>query len=98
LAQITAIALVTLASLVATAGTVCAQSAEAPSDVAVQVGPLALSPVINLTNFGYDSNVFNLDSDNNPQSDITATLTPAVEWWLRLPHARMRGRSPFDIY
>ena len=63
----------------------------------VQVGPLALAPVIRLTNFGHDSNVFNR-TDDNPQGDFTATLSPSVEAWLRLPRARLNGHSQFDFY
>ena len=82
-------------SLVGVAGPVQAQSSDPPIDVGAQVGPLALSPVIRLTN-GYDSNVYN--RDDNVKSDFSAILSPAVEAWLRLPRARVIGRSQFDFY
>jgi hypothetical protein len=86
----------TVAILVGAAGPVRAQSPEAPATAPFQVGPLALAPVVRLTNLGYDSNVFNRDV--NPQGDSTATLSPEVEAWLRLPRARFYGRHRFDFY
>jgi hypothetical protein len=51
-----------------------------------------------LTNVGHDSNVFNRYRDDNPQSDVTATLSPSVDAWLRMAHARANGRTQFDAY
>jgi hypothetical protein len=59
---------------------------------------VALSPTISLTNVGWDSNVFNVSEDENPQGDITATASPAVEAWLRTPRVRVNGRSRLDMY
>jgi hypothetical protein len=74
------------------------QSPEPPSDVPVQIGPLAVVPVVRLTNVGHDSNVYNRNLDGNPQGDITAKLSPVVDAWLRLPLVRVAGRSQFDFY
>jgi hypothetical protein len=75
-----------------------AQSSDPPNNAPLQAGPLVLAPVIRLTNVGHDSNVFNRNQDDNPQSDITATLSPSVDAWLRMAHARANGRTQFDAY
>jgi hypothetical protein len=51
-----------------------------------------------LTNVGHDSNVFNRNENDNPQSDVTATLSPSLDAWLRMAHARANGRTQFDGY
>lgn len=71
---------------------------DAPSNAPILAGPFVLAPVVRLSNVGYDSNVFNLDPDSNPQSDVMATFSPSVTGWLRLAHGRAGGRSQFDIY
>jgi Putative beta-barrel porin 2 len=75
-----------------------AQSSEPPSNAPLQAGPLVLAPVITLRNVGHDSNVFNTSRNENPQSDVTATLSPSVDAWLRMAHARVNGRTQFDAY
>jgi hypothetical protein len=44
-------------------------------------GPLGLSPTLQVTNFGIDSNVFNDSVD--PQRDFTMTVTPRIQARLR---------------
>jgi hypothetical protein len=80
------------------AGPAYAQSSDPPNDAPFQAGPLVLAPVIRLTNVGHDSNVFNASEGQNPQSDITATLSPSVDGWLRMAHGRANGRTQFDAY
>ncbi|MGH9252956.1 MAG: outer membrane beta-barrel protein [Vicinamibacterales bacterium] len=75
-----------------------AQNMEPPTNAAIQAGPLVVAPVVRLTNFGHDSNVFNTDSSSSPRGDVTATLSPAMDGWLRLAHGRAGGRTQFDIY
>ena len=75
-----------------------AQGADPPNNAPIQAGPLVLAPVIRLTNVGRDSNVFNNNEDDHPQSDVTATLSPSVDGWLRMAHARANGRTQFDAY
>src|SRR5262245_18490975 len=69
-----------------------------PADPPIQAGPLVLAPVISRINLGHDSNVFNLNDDANPQGDVTATLSPAIQAWLRLAHARVAARSQYNFY
>src|SRR5688500_4928401 len=97
LARLAPVALATV-MLCGAATALQAQNSAPPSDVPVQVGPLALAPRVRLTNAGHDSNVLNQNTDDNPQGDYTATLSPSVETWLRLPHASLNGRSQFDFY
>src|SRR5579872_2431825 len=71
---------------------------QAPSDAPVQVGPLTLSPTVQLTNFGYDDNVYSTSLNTSQTSDVTATLRPAVGAWLQLAHIRVSGRSDGAFY
>jgi hypothetical protein len=48
------------------------------SRVQLRIGPATIYPTIALTDFGYDTNVFNQPSDLAPKSDFTFTITPAV--------------------
>ena len=79
---------------VATSG--LAQNSDPPSNAPFQAGPLVLAPVLQLTNVGHDSNIFN--STENPQGDVTATFTPSVDGWLRMAHGRISGRTQMDVY
>jgi hypothetical protein len=96
LARAAAVQLAAVVMVMGVAGPVRAQSPDAPIDVPVRVGPLALAPVIRLTNFGHDSNVFN--TEDNVKGDVTAMLSPSAEAWLRLPRAHLNARSEFDFY
>jgi hypothetical protein len=61
----------------------------------VQARGLALSPAINLTNFGVDTNVFN--SVDNPKSDSTFTVSPSMDLWLRAGRMRLAMRGQADV-
>jgi Putative beta-barrel porin 2 len=67
-----------------------------PDMARVQAGPLAIAPTISLTNFGVDNNVFNTGGTVEPTSDLTATIGPALDLWVRLPRLRFSGRTEFD--
>jgi hypothetical protein len=71
---------------------------EPPANPPMQLGPLVLAPVLRLTDVGYDSNVLNLNVDDNPQGDYTTTFIPSVEAWLRLPRMRLNGRGQLNFY
>lgn len=62
-----------------------------PSSARVRLGPLAVKPTVALTNVGIDTNVFNETDD--PKQDVTATIEPQIETWLRLGPARLTSRS-----
>lgn len=55
-----------------------------PSKVRIRIGPLWMNPTVALTNLGVDQNVFNDAPDQAPKRDITATLEPNTDIWLRL--------------
>jgi hypothetical protein len=82
-------------ALVVAVGPAWAQNT-APDDARFQVGPLAATPVIQLTNVGRDDNVFR-DVEGEQQDDFTATLRPSVDAWLRLPMLQANGRAAVDF-
>ncbi|MEO8680207.1 MAG: outer membrane beta-barrel protein [Vicinamibacterales bacterium] len=47
----------------------------------VRIGVLGLKPRVGLTNFGWDTNVFN--EVNDPKRDFTFAVKPGTELWLR---------------
>ena len=59
---------------------------EPPATAPVLAGPLTLAPVIQ-SNAGHDNNLFNRSEPESPEGDFTATFTPSVDVWLRLPRA-----------
>ena len=80
----------------ATAASAFAQSNNEDAATAkFRLGPLAVKPSIALTNLGIDRNVFNERDD--PKQDVTASLEPRVETWLRLGPARLSSRSHADF-
>lgn len=64
------------------------------ADARWRFGPLAVTPRIELRNFGWDSNVFNEPSD--PKQDFTATLASPIDWWLRFGRGRLHGVNTFE--
>jgi hypothetical protein len=69
-----------------------------PSDARFHVGPLALAPAIRIANFGRDSNVFIVGPNQDPVGDMTATISPAVDGWLRMPRVRFSGHAQLDYW
>jgi hypothetical protein len=75
--------------------TAWAQSVPDPAEAAMlHVGALALTPRFGLRNLGIDTNVFNLAED--PQRDVTATLTGGSDMWFRVGRAYLAGRTVVD--
>ena len=70
---------------------------EPPASVPVRLGPVALAPTLTLTNIGWDSNVFNQRSDQDPPDDMIAIARPEVRAWMRLGRGRLSGRSSADF-
>jgi Putative beta-barrel porin 2 len=64
---------------------------EPPSSARLRLGPLVVKPSVALTDFGIDTNVFNETHD--PKRDVTATIEPKIETWLRAGPARLNTRS-----
>jgi hypothetical protein len=87
-----------LAGLLLIGGSIqlAAQTANEPGgDARLQLGPLALSPSIELTRFGMDTNVFNEFED--AKRDFTFTLSPRVGASLRAGRARLYASSRSDL-
>ncbi len=61
----------------------------------IRMGPLALNPSIVLANLGVDTNVFNTWTD--PEEDITFTITPQADAWLRMGRARLKVHGSVGI-
>jgi hypothetical protein len=78
---------------------VSAQTAPNTSDPAstarLTFGPLALQPKINVRNVGVDTNVFN--QPTNPSRDLTASLVPGVDAWLRLGRGRISSETTAEV-
>jgi hypothetical protein len=58
-----------------------------PANVRVRIGPLMMNPTISLSNLGVDHNVFNDPPDKAPKQDFTVTVTPLMDFWLRMGSA-----------
>ena len=76
-------------------GTLDAQTLEGPPpDVRLRLGPLALEPTVAIRNLGIDTNALNASDD--PERDLTATITPELREWLRLGRVGLSGKSSVD--
>jgi len=73
-------------------------NAERPVNPGMQVGPVAFTPAVRLSEFGHDSNVYNRDDDHNPVGDFISTLSPSVDAWFRFGRLRASGHSQADLY
>jgi hypothetical protein len=62
-----------------------------PSTVKVRLGPLWLNPMIELTNLGIDTNVFNEAPQQNPKRDFTLTVVPKTQLWIRMGPSWISG-------
>ena len=90
--------LVVAAVLFAAVSRAAAQTSDGgpdPTKVRVRLGPLWLNPTIALTNLGVDNNVFNDPTD--PRKDVTATVTPQTDAWLRMGRTWVTGTVKEDI-
>ena len=68
-------------AFVAMASSAGAQTVESSDNARFQWGPLRFTPTLQISNVGRDSNVYN-DAEN-PKSDFTAAIGPAVQVWVR---------------
>jgi hypothetical protein len=82
---------IALASLATTPALAQYANNEPPSNARLRLGPLVVKPSVALTDFGIDTNVFNETHD--PKQDVTATIEPQIETWLRAGPARLSTRS-----
>lgn len=73
-------------------------SSEPPETVPFRLGPVALAPTLTLTNFGWDSNVFQQQAAAGPVGDVTATGVPEIQSWVRVGRARVSTHSTFAYF
>ena len=66
-----------------------------PPNVRMRVGPLFINPTLALTNAGTDTNVFN--ESVNPKSDLTVTVTPGTDLWLRMGPTWLQSNIAEDL-
>jgi putative beta-barrel porin BBP2 len=68
-----------------------------PESIRLRLGPLMVNPRIGLTNLGVDDNVFNQAEDQNPKRDVTATVTPMADLWLRMGPSWLQSTIREDL-
>ncbi len=81
------------AALLLWAAAVGAQQPDASAAATVHVGPLSLRPVLQISNVGVDTNIFNEVEGQDPKSDWTFSVGPASDFWLRTGKGRLSGRA-----
>ncbi len=62
-----------------------------PAKVRVRIGALWMNPTVSLTNLGVDDNVFNESEDLSPKRDVTFTVTPTTDLWVRMGRTWVSG-------
>jgi len=62
----------------------------------VRIGPMLLNPIVEVKDFGIDTNVFN-ESVDNAKRDFTFTLSPQTELWMRIGRTWMTGNVREDL-
>ncbi|HZA36496.1 MAG TPA: outer membrane beta-barrel protein [Vicinamibacterales bacterium] len=91
------IAATTTCLLVGLASPARGQDVPTPEEAArFRFGPIRFTPVLNITNLGVDSNVFNEADD--PKSDSTAVFGPLADYWVKLGHGRLIGQTKMDYF
>jgi O-antigen ligase len=74
----------------------CAQVTDEPIEPArVQLGPLGLTPSIAQISLGFDTNLFN--EFTFPKSDLSFTVSPQLETWLRAGRSRLQVGARSDL-
>jgi hypothetical protein len=63
----------------------------------VHLGPLWLNPTLALTNAGVDTNVFNAATSDVPQRDLTFTVAPQSDVYLRMGRSWVIGNIKEDL-
>ena len=85
-----ALSLVWLAAPIALAQTT-GDGGPDPLVARVRLGPLWMNPTISMPNVGIDTNVFNETPTVTPQRDVTATVSPKIDLWLRMGRTWLSG-------
>ncbi len=74
-----------------------AGSLDAPADARVLFESLAVVPTIRVFNLGWDDNVLYANKGDPQVQDFTATVSPAIQAWFRLPAVRVRAQGELDF-
>jgi hypothetical protein len=61
------------------------------------MGPLLMTPRVELTNLGVDTNVFNEPNDADPKEDFTFTVTPSIDVWMRMARSWLQFNLREDL-
>lgn len=89
--------LVVLVLLGASAQAQSVPPAPDPTEARVRLGPVYLNPGIGLTNAGLDSNVY-LEADSQvPETDLTMTVTPQSDLFMRVGRTWLMGNIREDL-
>ena len=68
-----------------------------PSVARVRLGPLWMNPTISMPNVGIDTNVFNEPPTVTPKRDVTVTVSPKIDLWLRMGRTWLSGAVSENI-
>ena len=68
-----------------------------PAAVRIRIGPVWMTPRLELTNLGVDTNVFNEPTSAGPKKDFTATVTPSTDLWLRMGRSWLQANIREDL-
>ena len=68
-----------------------------PTRIRIRMGALAMTPKVELTNLGVDTNVFNEPNDVGPKEDFTFTVTPSIDVWLRIGRSWLQTTIREDL-
>jgi hypothetical protein len=66
-------------------------SFDPPAELRFRMGPLRWKPTATVEQVGIDTNVFN--TVDNPKRDFTATMSPQVQFWMRVGKGRLLGTT-----
>ena len=75
---------------------VCGQT-PAPGETAAQSATRVISPVIQITNLGWDDNIFRVGTADAPAGDYTATVSPSVQASIPLSRMQFAGAGQADF-
>jgi hypothetical protein len=92
--------LVALGLVLMAASTALGQTADSgpdPDAVRLRIGPLWMNPTISMPNLGIDTNVFNDPPTVTPRRDLTLTIAPKIDLWLRLGRTWLSATVAEDV-
>jgi hypothetical protein len=67
---------------------------QAAAEAKLHLGPLALQPKLAIRNLGVDTNTLN--ASEAPERDVTATVSPELQSWLRVGRLHLTSTSSID--